>query len=284
MKFVTPLRYPGGKANLAKFFGELIKKNNLCDGLYVEPYAGGAGVALALLLEEYVDSIYINDIDPAVWAFWQSVVEYNRELSALVSSARLTVEEWNRQKTIYRQGLDAGVLELGFAMFYLNRTNRSGILNGGIIGGKAQNGEWKIDARFNREDLAQRIRRIARYRSRIQVTNEDAVDFLRRMGKYYPRRTILYLDPPYYEKGQRLYRNYYCHDDHRVIAETVTSIGRPWVVSYDDHLQIRKLYSGYKRKQYKLDYTARDRHTGAEVMFFAKGLSIPSRMKISNTG
>jgi len=275
VKPLTPLRYPGGKSHLAPFFGELVRANGISDGVYVEPYAGGAGVAVALVLGEYVDAAWINDIDPAIWAFWKAVLDHNGELCKLVARTPLTLKERARQKATYRRGLAAGVLPLGFALFYLNRTNRSGILDGGVIGGQKQKGEWRIDARFNREDLAERIQRIARYRSRFHVANQDAVVFLRCILKRLPRRTLVYLDPPYYEKGKHLYANYYSDSDHRVVAQTVKSITTPWVVSYDDHAQTRRLYSGYKRRQYRLQYTASARRTGSEIMFFAPGLVVP---------
>lgn len=275
MRRLTPLRYPGGKAQLAGFFGEIVELNGLSDGVYVEPFAGGAGVGIALLLGEYVDSILINDIDPAVFAFWKSVVDHNAELCELVSSAPLTVEEWKRQRSIYGEGTRVGHLALGFAMFYLNRTNRSGILNGGIIGGKSQKGAWKIDARFNRDDLVMRIRRIGRYRSRIHVSKDDAVKFLRKIQKSLPRRALLYLDPPYYEKGQHLYTNYYRHDDHLEIASVLRDTDRAWVVSYDDHGEIRKLYKNFRHSRYALGYSARERRQGSEVMFFSPDLQTP---------
>ncbi len=178
MRHLTPLRYPGGKAHLGPFFSDLVRINGLSDGAYVEPYAGGAGVGVSLLLGEYVDSVWINDLDPAVWAFWHSVIHSDGELRRRIESTPLTLPERARQKAIYRRGLAAGALSLGFAFFYLNRTNRSGILDGGVIGGKKQKGEWKIDARFNRGELSERVRRIARYRSRVHLYNDDALFFL----------------------------------------------------------------------------------------------------------
>jgi DNA adenine methylase len=277
MRRLTPLRYPGGKAQLGEFFAAIIERNRLSDAVYAEPFAGGAGVGIGLLLGEYVGSILINDVDAAVVAFWKSVVEQNAELCQLVRSALLTVKEWKRQRAIYARGLDSGDLALGFAMFYLNRTNRSGILNGGVIGGKNQKGAWKIDARFNRDELIARIRRIGRYRSRIHVSNEDAGVFLKRT---FARRTLLYLDPPYYVKGQHLYTNFYHHADHVEIADAIRRTSHPWVVSYDDHPAIRKLYSGLKRVRYSLGYSARAVRKGAEVMFFSPGLSAPRSLRL----
>lgn len=275
MRHLTPLRYPGGKAHLGRFFADLVRVNGLSDGAYVEPYAGGAGVGVSLLLGEYVDAVWINDLDPAVWAFWHSVIHADSELRRRIETTPLSLPERARQKAIYRRGLEAGVLPLGFAFFYLNRTNRSGILDGGAIGGKRQKGEWKIDARFNREELSDRVRRIARYRSRLHLYNDDALIFLQTVLERLPRRSLIYLDPPYYDKGRHLYANYYTTNDHRTIATTVKRLTRPWVVSYDDHYQTRRLYAGYPSRRYRLSYSARDKRQGAEVMFFARDVAVP---------
>ncbi len=278
VRHLTPLRYPGGKAHLGRFFGDLVQVNGLSDGAYVEPFAGGAGVGISLLLGEYVDSIWINDLDPAVWAFWESVLNHDAELRRRIETTPLTVQEWARQKAIYRRGPAAGILTLGFAFFYLNRTNRSGILDGGVIGGKKQRGEWKVDARFNREELADRIRRIARYRSRVHLYNQDALLFLQNVLHNLPRRSLLYLDPPYYATGCHLYENYYTADDHGLIARAVKKLTKPWVVSYDDRVQTRRLYAGYRRRRYQLAYSARERKQGVEVMFFAHHMKVPASL------
>lgn len=276
MRRLTPLRYPGGKAMLSPVFASIVEQNGITDGVYVEAFAGGAGVAIALLVNEYVDSVLINDIDRGVYAFWKSVVESNADLCEMIRSAPLTLREWERQREIFRrEDAAADELALGFAMFYLNRTNRSGIMNGGVIGGKSQLGEWKIDARFNRDDLVDRVRRIGRYRSRIRVTNSDALHLIQTLTRELPHRALVYLDPPYYDKGQHLYTNYYRHDDHVAIADAVKVIERPWVVSYDDHVAIRRMYAEFRRWDYTLGYAARERREGAEVMFFSPELAIP---------
>jgi DNA adenine methylase len=275
LRRLTPLRYPGGKAQLGSFFAGVVAANNLSDGVYVEPFAGGAGVAIALLLGDFVDTVFINDIDPAVYAFWTAVVELNSDLVELVRSTPITVTEWERQRDVYRGGEKSDPLALGFAMFYLNRTNRSGIMNGGVIGGREQNGPWKIDARFNRAELARRIQRIGRYRSRIMVTCTDAYKLLKELERNLPKRALVYLDPPYYDKGQHLYTNYYRHEDHLLIADAVGALDRPWVVSYDDHPAIRKMYTGFPQAEYSLGYAAREARRGAEIMFFARGLKLP---------
>jgi len=278
MRRLTPLRYPGGKAQLADFFVTFVELNELGDGVYVEPFAGGAGVAIALLLNEYVGEVMINDIDPAVYAFWVSATEHTEDFCRRIASVPLTICEWERQRDMHRAADATDVLQLGFSMFYLNRTNRSGILNGGVIGGKAQTGGWKIDARFNRDELIDRVRRIGRYRSRITVSNKDAAVFLTNLQSSLPAKSLAYLDPPYYEKGQHLYTNYYRDHDHKQIAKLVAQLKQPWIVSYDNCPEIRAMYKGFRRTEYELGYSARDRRRGAEVMFFSDHVRVPAKL------
>jgi len=275
--FSSPLRYPGGKGMLANFAKLMMSTNNLLDGHYVEVYAGGAGIALSLLFEEYVQNIHINDFDRAVYAFWKSVLTHTDDLCKLIKDTDVTIEEWHRQKEIQRAQKDYSEVELGFSTFFLNRTNRSGILTGGVIGGKEQKGEWKIDARFNKTDLLTRIHRIARYASRINVYNEDASDFIKCILPKLPKKTLVYLDPPYYIKGIGLYENHYCHEDHVQISILVTTrIKQPWIVSYDNTRQITALYKGYKHIKYGLSYSAQERYAGSEIMFFSDSLIVPA--------
>lgn len=274
----TPLRYPGGKARLAPFLKQLLRANHLLDGEYVEPYAGGAGVALELLMQGYVSHIHINDLSRPVYAFWRCVLSYTHELCRRIRDTPRTVAAWDDQKRVLMHPSTEGVLSLGFAAFYLNRTNRSGILNGGIIGGRDQAGEWKIDARYNAEGLIRRIEAIAARRKDISLTQKNALTFLKNGVETWPAKTLVYLDPPYYVKGRDLYPDYYKHDDHVAIANFVRkSIRRQhWIVSYDNAPQIQTMYAGERRAIYDIGYSARSTRTGREVMFFSKTLEVPS--------
>lgn len=274
----TPLRYPGGKAKLAAFVKEIIEQNELVDGHYAEPYAGGAAIALELLFHEYVSHIHINDVSRPVCAFWKSVLSHTDRLTKLIRDTPLTVTAWDKQKLILTHPEDHDDVKLGFATFYLNRTNRSGILNGGIIGGRDQSGPWKIDARYNTAELIFRIESIAKLGRRITLSCKDAAVFLKTRVKTFPAKTLIYLDPPYYIKGKDLYLDYYSHDDHERIAHLVTERIRcqKWIVSYDNVKAIRSLYTRYRRIAYGLSYSARDARDGAEVMFFCDDLVIPA--------
>jgi DNA adenine methylase len=267
----TPLRYPGGKGKLANYVKELIKKNDLLDGEYVEPYAGGAAIALKLLFHEYVSRVHINDLSKPVYAFWHSVLNETDRLCKLVRDTPLTLKSWDAQKRVFNAQSEADYLSLGFATFFLNRTNRSGILNGGVIGGRDQNGLWKMDARFNRYELINRIASIAKMRRRITLTQMDALEFLKQSVANWPAKTLIYLDPPYYLKGRDLYYDFYEHADHEKLAQFIRSkVSRQrWIVSYDNVPVIRALYKEHQRLSYDLGYSARDSRRGSEVIFFS---------------
>jgi DNA adenine methylase len=273
MRNASPLRYPGGKWRLARFFERLIDLNYQQPPVYVEPYAGGASLALSLLFAGKVSEIHLNDLDPAIHAFWYCVLRHHRLFSTLVERTPVTAHEWERQKTIYAQGLRAGRFALGFATFFLNRTSYSGILNGGMIGGKAQKGTCKIDARFNRAELVRRIGEVAGFEKKIHLSCEDATSCL---SAYRHRRGVLcYLDPPYYRAGRHLYLNAYRPADHAAVREWLLKLKSPWVVSYDDVPEIRSLYRGHRLRRLRLLHTARTLRQGHELMFFSSQLRLP---------
>ncbi|MBX3052313.1 MAG: DNA adenine methylase [Caldilineaceae bacterium] len=275
MPFYSPFRYPGGKRKLANFIKLIFIKNDLLDGDYIEPYAGGAGVALSLLFDEYVRRIYINDLDPSVYSFWHSVLNSTDHLCQLIHDTSVTIDEWQRQKQLQIES-DVSHLELGFSTFFLNRTNRSGIISGGVIGGKKQIGNWKLDARYNKKDLIKRIERIARFRDRIHLFNLDASVFIDNVLPRIGKRSLSYFDPPYYVKGQQLlYTNFYGEREHESVAKQIQQLENLWIVSYDDAFEIRSLYADRRVLHYGLNYSAQDRYLGAEVMFFCDDLLIP---------
>lgn len=273
--FSTPLRYPGGKGKFAHFVKQIFETNELLDGHYVEPYAGGAGVALELMFHEYAAKIHINDIDPAVFSFWQAAVHETDELCRLINDTPVTIENWHRQREVLKQINQHSTIEIALATFFLNRTNRSGILKAGVIGGLEQAGKWKLDARYNKLDLIKRIELIGRFRNRIMVYNLDAVELLTNVVPTLPTKTLVYLDPPYYVKGSGLYRNFYEHDDHVKIAETLKSVNKPWLVSYDETPEIKDIYKEYRQYNYSLSYTAQDKKKGSEVMIFGPSIKLP---------
>lgn len=276
-RLYSPLRYPGGKAPFAPFIAKVMEKNGIAGGHYLEPYAGGAGVALDLLFHGHASHIHINDADPAVYAFWISVTQHSSALLKLLESTPITIEEWFKWRSVLREESKASLVEKGFATLFMNRTNRSGILKAGVIGGKNQDGDYKLDARFKKDVVAARILEIAKRADDISVYCEDSLHLLKRCSKTLPKNCLIYLDPPYYIKGKGLYRNYYEHDDHVAIAKTIqgANFKRHWVVSYDNVEEIFAMYQLSKSLSYGLNYSAQRRYIGSEVMFFSQNLIIP---------
>lgn len=273
---VSPLRYPGGKAKLFNFFANLLQHNQIRECHYCEPYAGGAGLALKLLSSGLVQQVSLNDVDEAIWAFWISALQHNNELCHLIESATVTIDEWHRQREIWTAKDTSDVLALGFATFFLNRTNRSGIIEGaGPVGGYAQAGKWRLDARFDREKQASTVRALAPFRSHITVNCLDALDFLSHSLK--DDRALTYLDPPYYVKGSKLYRNAYAHDDH-VAVKNAVQLHRDgkWVVSYDAVAPILDIYSDFDPILYSLNYSAGAVGSGREVIYLSDTLAMPA--------
>ena len=270
----SPLRYPGGKGKVANFVKLLFIRNGIVGHSYGEIYAGGASVALTLLFEEYASHIHINDINLSVYSFWEAVLNNTDALCRLIKDTEVTMEEWHRQKAV-QVAPDPTPLDLAFSTFFLNRTNRSGIILAGVIGGKEQAGTWKLDVRFNKKDLIARIQKIARHRSRITLTRIDAAEYIRTVLPTLPLQLLLYLDPPYYVKGEGLYEHSYQHENHAEIAGLVHGIQQPHLVSYDAAPQILDLYAQYENIRYSLSYSVAERYFGAEVMFFSDGLHHP---------
>ncbi|HZG00891.1 MAG TPA: DNA adenine methylase [Chitinophagales bacterium] len=266
-KHYSPLRYPGGKSSLAGFIASLIEDNNIKNCNYVEPYAGGAGAALTLLFLEKVESIVINDLDRAIYSFWKSVLQKTDEFVDRIYNATLTIEEWEKQRAVY-YSRTAKQLDIGFAAFYLNRTNRSGIIEAGPIGGMNQTGEWGIDARFNKAGLIDRITNIASYKSRIVVSNQDGIELLQKVHR--DKNTFVYLDPPYYAKGSSLYLNHYVQKNHTHLAEFLNRHNKfYWMLTYDNLNQIKELYKDRRQYEFGLFYHIDLPRTGKEVLILS---------------
>ncbi len=270
----TPLRYPGGKSRITPFIQMVMDENKLTGGEYVEPYAGGAGVAINLLYSGHANHVHINDINPAVFAFWTAVFDHTDALCELICKTPVTMETWHLQKSALANPVGLSHLELGFAAFFLNRTNRSGILTGGVIGGKDQTGKWKIDARYNVESLCLKIESISTYRESVSIYNLDAESLLVQLTDRLPAKSLIYLDPPYYVKSKRLYQDLYTHDDHVSLAQRVQGIKKPWLVSYDDVPEIRDIYSSLRVLRYPLNYSAAKKYLGAEALFVSPKLKL----------
>jgi len=286
-QFASPLRYPGGKGLLTEYFVELIRQNNMEGCKYYEPFAGGAGVALGLLSEGLVSEIVLNDADYHIYCFWKVVIEHNEAFIDCLNATPVTIDEWNKQKEIYQAPGEYSMFEVAFSTFFLNRCNRSGIIaSAGPIGGFQQNGDWRLDARFNKATLAGRLLEIGKMKKKITIKNLDAITFLktcltRGMGR---RNALVYCDPPYVFAGNKLYLNFYGKGAHQELAKYLISQKRlPWIVSYDDHTLIRDLYKVSQKWIFSLGYSLQVNRKGKELLIASAHVVLPEEYITTST-
>ena len=261
---------------MGPWIAELLRHNKISGGWYVEPYAGGCGAAIFLLAHGYVDRIVINDADPMIFSFWKAVTEQSDELIEKINSTNVSMRTWHAQREILSTAPERSQLEVAFATFFLNRTNRSGILAGGVIGGKSQSGKWKLCARYNKHDLTERIRRIGKLSKRISVYGLDALDFIDKIEPMLPEKKLIYLDPPYFQKGSQLYRNFYEPQDHAAIAKRIAMLDAPAIITYDNATEINALYQKFEQTEFNLKYSTHLARPEATELLIYKNLKIHS--------
>ncbi|MBQ8704262.1 MAG: DNA adenine methylase [Bacteroidales bacterium] len=265
---------------MTNFIVELFKKNNLTDIVYAEPYAGGAGAAINLLLKNSVNKILINDANIGIFSFWYYVIKENSRFVDMIQGCEVSLREWHRWKDVFKTATKSS-FELGFATFFLTRTNRSGVLNAGPIGGvsaiQQEKAKYKIDCRYNRQNLAQKVKKIGTLADRIEVFNLDALDFLQLNNVR--DNLFVYLDPPYFQQGKSLYMDYYTQDNHRDLAFFLSQKAHfDWILSYDNVYEIRQLYKDFPLYEFDLNYSVRTHRKGRELLLHSNSLSFPKKM------
>ncbi|MDK2956242.1 MAG: adenine methylase [Desulfovibrionales bacterium] len=275
---LSPLRYPGGKGSLFKFIAEIILRNDRFGGSYYEPFAGGAGCALRLLGQGVVGEIVLNDADPSIFSFWTAVINETDRFIEKIYATPLSMNSWTTQREIWTTNSDRASFDVGFATFFLNRCNRSGIINkAGPIGGAKQSGKWKLDARFNHKTLEDRIRFIGLNKERIKIFNIDALDFMKiHFSSRKNRSKFVYLDPPYYRSGNRLYFNTFDDKKHFDLAQYIQKqVKLKWLVTYDDNNFIRGLYSKLRSYHYSLSYSLQKKKKAKELIVVPDNMDMP---------
>ena len=282
--FYSPLRYPGGKGKLEPFMELLIRQTGHVGGTYVEPFAGGAGIALELLEKGIVNDIVINDLDKGIYSFWRAILTETDRFVNDIRNVELTIDEWNRQREII-DDCSRYSYELGFATFYLNRTNRSGIIKGGVIGGTEQAGNWRMDARFNREALVERIVKVASRKKHIHLYNKDVNSFIQNYLPKYQQNAFVYFDPPYFGKGKQLYLNFFSYDDHVRIERMINNqVNCDWVITYDDVQEIADIYQNHILRRFDLNYSAAVKRKASEIIIFKRQKMIPTDSQLQQNG
>ena len=273
----SPLRYPGGKNCIFPFMAKLFYENNLLGISYAEPYAGGAGLALHLLMEGYVSKIFINDLDPCIYSFWKTILNRTDEFCRWIENVPVNLDTWRYYKEVHKKGVECDEFELAQSTFFLNRTNISGVLDAGPIGGYSQIGKYKIDVRFNKKDLIGKIQVIASRKHDIYISNYDGIYFIKYLNRKHSD-IFIYLDPPYVEKGHYLYMNFFKEDDHVELSRFVSKINKRWMVSYDLNDLILKSYSKWNMIQYQLLQCTSNCKKN-ELLVFSDGLKFEESMR-----
>ena len=270
--FVSPLRYPGGKTCLAPKLEQIIEKK-FSDNekiTFVEPYAGGAGAALVLLYSGKVDKIIINDLDKAIYKFWKIAVQDTGYLIRKIKRTKITIQEWKKQKAIYT--ISRNERKIAFATLFLNRTNRSGIIRGGPIGGIRQLSKWKIDERFTKKTIIERLEKIHKFRNKIKVYNLNGIKLLKNLEqRKQTDQYFIFLDPPYFQKGRSLYLNNYKNRDHEQLSKLlINSSLKKWIMTYNDVSYIKRLYKKMPKTSFEIQHDAQFSQIGREIMIFPK--------------
>lgn len=275
--FYSPLRYPGGKNCIFPFMASLLQENGLNGCAYAEPFAGGAGLALHLLLEGIVSEIYLNDLDHSIYSFWNAVINDTDRLCSWIENVSVDMESWKKAKEVYKNMKAADSFDLAVATFFLNRTNISGIITGGPIGGPSQTGKYRIEARFNKQDLIQRIKRISAYKESIHLSELDGMDFLKMLHQK-QHQIFIYIDPPYVKKGADLYMNFFDTEQHSTLRDQILRLGKYWIVSYDNADLIRSLYHEQRKYIYSLSQCTSNR-VGDELLIFGPNLTLDNAIQ-----
>lgn len=258
-KFLNPLRYPGSKSAFIDDFSELVRSNNLSGLEIVEPYAGSASISLGLLFKGLVSSATLVERDPLVYSFWYCVFNRTTELVQAIKDLDVSLDTWHKL-TKYRDldGVDGeDVLALGVAGLFFNRTNFSGVLHAGPIGGQSQGSAYAVDCRFNKADLIKRIETVSSLADRISVHFGDAIQTLEKANGEDNENRFFYVDPPYYKQGRKLYRYHYSLSQHKDLANALSQANFRWILSYDNHPVIEHFYSDFIQISTGFRYSSR---------------------------
>lgn len=273
MNNFSPLRYPGGKAKIYSVVKDIIIKNNLSHKIYVEPFSGGFGLGLKLMFNGDIERFIINDYDRHIYAFWKCVFQYTKELIKRIEIVDITIEEWNKQKEVYNNHEKYSLIDVGFSTLFLNRTNYSGILMSGPIGGFSQRGKYKLHCRFNKKRLIETINKISSYKNKVKVYNKDAIKLIRKL-KSNENKVFYNFDPPYVNKGAELYLNSFVEKDHRELKDEINNIRTEWIMTYDNVGLVKGLYSEYEQSELKLTYSVGSKRKEKELIISCIGLNI----------
>lgn len=281
-RYLSPLRYPGGKARMAQFLGELFAQQvSVMDvEVWIEPFAGGAGAGLALLEARAVPEVWLTEKNPAIAALWRAVLDDHEQLAARVEAAvpDMALYDWAREQ-VAAAG-ECAEDELAFAALVLNRCSRSGMVHpsAGPIGGKSQTGRWTIASRWNGPGLAERITHLQTLSGRIRFTEGDAIRALAGLVDCgFEDEVLAFVDPPYIREGNRLYANGMAAADHQRLADVLNASSARWLLTYDDEpVVVDELYPDRRVLAYQISNTANQARIATEYAVLSDHLALPT--------
>ncbi len=278
---LSPFRYPGGKAKLSQFLAVFISANDLKGCKLVEPFCGGAGGTLPLLQAGIIDKLVLNDANSFIAEFWEASLNNTKALTKLIKSVDVNLNNWHRYSAIFKGEIDASPIEKALSVFFLNRTNRSGILHAGPIGGQKQSGDYLIDCRFNKQNLIERIEKLAKLKRKIIVKNEDASSLVYKLNR---TNCFIYADPPYVKQGKNIYKDY-CFESsqHMTFSQVMKKQKNPWLISYDDDPLVHQLYSKRGINVIELSYVMNKARVGQELLIASSNLKMPTLLQASQS-
>ena len=283
---LSPLRYPGGKTQLNSFVEHTLEINHLDNVVYCEPFSGGSGIAISLLLNKKAQSVILNDIDIAIYSFWYAIIHDSEHFIKAIQDVTIDMTEWKKQRLIYEaaqaNNLQEYSFEVAFATFYLNRTNRSGIITGGPIGGNNQESSYTLDCRFKKNILIKKIRKIAEVGNLIRLYHLDAKDLIRNVLTHENAHELfVYFDPPYYNQGKNLYKNFYDDNEHMLLSKAIRMMdGYHWIATYDNAKRIKEIYNDRTIQEYQIQYSANKTRKEIELIFHSPLTRIESYGKV----
>jgi len=268
-EIISPLRYPGSKQALVPYVIRFLKENRLHTEHWYEAFAGGASISLSLLKREVVKQATLIEKDPLIYAFWECVRSDPAILCERIRTLDVSMKTWKRFQKFREPDAVSKypLIDLGVAGLFFNRTNYSGIIGANPIGGMSQESEYKINCRFTKNTVITRICEAASVAKRLTVIHGDAVSHLRqRKDTILNKKAVVYIDPPYYAQGQKLYRYHFFDKDHQRLARFLNSSEFPWLVSYDNAPFIAGLFREKLQKPIRLQYTVRQARSAEELI------------------
>jgi len=285
MNRISLMRYPGGKAKIYFIVRKIVEDNNLSQKTYVEPFAGGFGLGLKLLLNKNMKGFIINDLDRHIYAFWFSVFNDTERLINKIEVTEITLLEWHKQKQVYANHEQHSLLDVGFSTLFLNRTNFSGILSAGPLGGVNQDGKYKLDCRFNKRSIIDTIRLVSKHKEYVEVYNMDAIHLIEYL-KVREQDVFYNFDPPYVGKGKELYLNAYEILDHVNLRNEVNKVKAKWIMTYDNVELIKNLYDNHEQVDISLSYSVSSKRKENELMISnisLKSLNVCASSEVQNS-